>query len=467
MSTESLGTVDLLITHGVVITVDAERRIFRDGAVAVSGGRIVAVGRTADVASSPTARRTIDARGGAVTPGFVDAHTHLSQHLGRGSIPDTWPEEREHDQWFPYWMNMTPDDAYRSAMLASLEMARNGTTTFCDLGARFEAEINAAAAAAVGLRGVLSEVCWDNPPNPAVATGDTAACLRKLERVVRALPLSGPETRTWGGVGMPGMGSASDRLIVEAKALADHYGVAFYMHQSFGELDTARYREHAGGRTACEHLQGLGVLDQRLALIHMIRTDRAEVPLLARAGTHVVHCPAASLRVGMQVSQVGCFPEMVAAGVNVALGSDSGNYSDFYDVGRQMYLAATIHREARGVMPTITAEQTIEMATVNGARAIGAGGWLGSLEVGKQADLVSHRWDRPEWRPGADPVNSLVYSAQSVAVDTVIVGGEPILDSGRFTRVDEETELAAIDRAARALNDRSGYRVARRWPILE
>ena len=180
-----------------------------------------------------------------------------------------------------------------------------------------------------------------------------------------------------------------------------------------------RYRRHAGGLTATEHFERLGILDDRLQLIHMIRTTAHEVPLLARAGTHVVHCPAASLRVGMGVSRVGVFPEMVEAGVNVALGSDSGNYSDFYDVGRQMYLAATIHREARGVMPTITAEQAIEMATINGARAIGAGDWLGSLEPGKQADLVIHRWDRPEWRPGVDPVNSLVYSAQSSGVDTV------------------------------------------------
>ena len=150
-----------------------------------------------------------------------------------------------------------------------------------------------------------------------------------------------------------------------------------------------------GGLTATEHFERLGILDDRLQLIHMIRTTAHEVPLLARAGTHVVHCPAASLRVGMGVSRVGVFPEMVEAGVNVALGSDSGNYSDFYDVGRQMYLAATIHREARGVMPTITAEQAIEMATINGARAIGAGEWLGSLEAGKQADLVIHRWDRP------------------------------------------------------------------------
>jgi len=467
MNDQGPRTIDLLVTHGVVITVDAERRIILDGAIAVDGGRIVEVGRTADVAPRFAARRTIDAGGGAVTPGFIECHTHVAQHLGRGSIPDTWPEEREHDQWLPFWTNITPEEADRSTMLACLEMVRNGTTTFCDLGGKFDVERKAAVVNAVGLRGILSELAWDQPPHEVVGTGDTDACLRRLERVVAALPLDGPDTRVWGGVGIPGMGSASDRLIVEAKALADRHGLVFYMHQSFGEPDTERYREHAGGRTATEYLASLGVLDDHLQLIHMIRTEVSEVALLAAAGTHVVHCPGASVRVGMGVSRVGHFPEMVEARVNVALGSDSGNYSDFYDIGRQMYLAATIHREARGVMPTIAAEDVVEMATINGARAIGAGDWLGSLEAGKQADLVIHRYDRPEWRPGVNPINSLVYSAQTVAVDTVIVGGETILAGGRFTRVDGERELAAIDAAARALNARSSFAVQHRWPVIE
>jgi cytosine/adenosine deaminase-related metal-dependent hydrolase len=458
--------IDLLVRGGVVITVDAERRIVLDGAIAVDDGRIVEVGRTADVATRFSPRRTIDARGGAITPGFIDGHTHVSQHLGRGSIPDSWPDEREHEQWLPYWTHMTPEDDDASTMLACLEMVRNGTTAFSDLGGHFEVERKAEIVERVGLRGVLTEIAWDRPPHPSVVTGDTDATLRRLERVVDALPFAGPGSHAWGGVGIPGMGTASDQLLVEAKALADRHGLVFFTHASFADADTTRAREQAGGRTAAEQLDHLGILDGRLQLIHMIRTEAGEVPLLARAGTHVVHCPAASLRVGMSVSRVGVFPEMVAAGVNVALGSDSGNYSDFYDVGRQMYLAATIHREARGVMPTITAEQAVEMATINGARAIGAGAWLGSLEAGKQADLVIHRWDRPEWRPGVDPINSLVYSAQSVGVDTVIVGGEPILEGGRFTRVDVERELARIDEAARALNRRSGYRVAHRWPVV-
>ncbi|MBM4408677.1 MAG: amidohydrolase family protein [Chloroflexi bacterium] len=387
--------------------------------------------------------------------------------MGRGSIPDSWPEEREHGQWLPYWTNQTPDDDDASTMLACLEMVRNGTTAFADLGGHFEVERKAAILERVGLRGALSEIAWDRSPHPGVATGDTAECIRRQERVVQALPFGGSGSRAWGSVALPGMGTASDELLMAGKAIADRAGGIFSTHASFGDADTNAQRARAGGLTASAQFERLGILDARTALIHMIRTEPSEVPLLARAGAHVVHCPAASLRVGMGVSRVGVFPEMVAAGINVALGSDSGNYSDFYDVGRQMYLAASIHREARGVMPTITAEQVVEMATINGARAIGAGEWLGSLETGKQADLVIHRWNRPEWRPGVDPINSLVYSAQSVAVDTVIVGGEALLEGGRFTRVDEERELAVIDEAARALNARSGFRIAHRWPVVE
>jgi 5-methylthioadenosine/S-adenosylhomocysteine deaminase len=238
------------------------------------------------------------------------------------------------------------------------------------------------------------------------------------------------------------------------------------MHQSFGPGDVARYREHTGGKPAVEYLADLGVLGGNLQLVHMIYTEETEIALLARSGTNVVHCPAASTRVGMGVSRVGRFPEMVAHGVNVALGSDSGNYSDFFDVGRQAYLAATLHREARGTMPTISAEQALEMATLNGAKALGLGDQVGSLEPGKKADIVIHAYRRPEWRPGLDVINSLIYGAQSVGVDTVLVDGEIILEGGRFTRVDEEHEYREIDRAARALYERMGFRTQHRWPVI-
>lgn len=456
--------IDLLLTHGVVITVDEKRRIYLDGAVAVKGNRIVGVGPSHKLERSYTTARTIDVRGGVVHPGFIDCHVHLSQHLGRGTIPDIWPEEREHDQWLPYWTHITEDEAYYSAMLACLEMVRNGTTSFGDNGGRFNGELNALAAEKVGLRGAVAEICWDRPPLSKVAVGDTDECLNRLERLVDALPFT-PASRVWGGVSIAGMGCCSDRLVVEGKHIADRAGVILDMHQSFGPTDVAAYREHAQGRTATAHLNELGVLGPTTQLVHMIRTEMSEIDILARTGVNVVHCPAASTRVAMGVSRVGHFPEMVNAGINVALGSDSGNYSDFLDVGRQAYLAATIHREARGAMPTITAEQALEMATINGARSLGIANQVGALEPGKKADIVIHAYRRPEWRPGLDAVNSLIYSAQSVAVDMVIVDGDIILEDGHFTRVDEETQYREIDRAARQLYERMGFRIQHRWPV--
>lgn len=457
--------VDLLILNGVVITLDDQRRIFSSGALAILDGRIVSIGKSSDLLQAHTANRVVDAKGGVVQPGFIDCHVHLSQQLGRGTIPDLWPEEREHEQWYPYWTNMMEEDAYCSAMLACLEMIRNGTTTFCEAGGRFRGELNASVAQKVGLRGMIAEVCRDVPWYPELSMGDTDACLTRLERVLRALP-AGDDALVWAGVGLSGMGGCTDRLLVEGKKLADRYGVTMDMHQSFGPGDVAKYKEHTGGKPAVRHFADLGILGPNLKLVHMIYTEDSEIPLLEESGASVTHCPAASTRVAMGVSLVGRFPEMVAAGVNVTLGSDSGNYSDYFDVGRQAYLAATIHREARGQMPTISAEQALEMATINGARALGLADQIGSLEVGKKADVVIHSRRRPEWHPGLDPINSLIYSAQSTGVDTVIVNGKVILESGHFTTVDEEDEYRRIDHAARALYERMGYRIPHRWPVL-
>jgi 5-methylthioadenosine/S-adenosylhomocysteine deaminase len=220
--------VDLIISHGLVLTMDAQRRIFFDGAVAVAGQHIIAVGRSPDIELAYRAKQMINADGGAVQPGVIDCHVPLSQHLGRGTIPDVWPEEREHDQWKPYWTNINEDEAYWSAMLACMEMVRNGTTTFCECGGRFRAEINASVAQQVGLRGMVAERCRDVPQYSDIPTGDTDACLAQLERQVQALPRQ-PGRRVWACVGVSGMGSCTDRLLIGAKQIADRAGVIMEM----------------------------------------------------------------------------------------------------------------------------------------------------------------------------------------------------------------------------------------------
>lgn len=457
-------SVDLFVVGAVVITMDDDRTVLRDGAVAVRDGVIVAVGSRERLEAGFQPTRRIGGPGFVITPGFIDAHVHLSHHLGRGMIPDDWPEDREHEHWLPYWTSMTPDDAYRSAQLACLEMLRNGTTAYADMSGRHGIEARVRATTEIGIRGALTEICWDIPPHPSVAIGGTDACLAVLDRLVADHPRS-PGALAWGAVTLSGMGKASDDLLVGARAIAREHGSQLSMHQSFGPQDTAAFRERSGA-DAVPHLEQLGLLGSDLTLVHMIHVTDEEVGLLAATGTSVVHCPGASVRTAMGVSRFGRFPEMLAARVPLALGSDSGNYSDFFDIGRQAYLAATIHREARGVMPTISAYDALEMATRGGARALGLEAELGALTPGRRADLVLHRRDRPEWNPMGDVVNTLVYSAQSTGVDTVIVEGRVVLEGGSPTLVDAARVLAEVDAAATALYGRMGWRFPSRWPVI-
>lgn len=454
--------VELLVVGGTVITVDEQRRILRDGAIAVDGGRIVAVGPTAEVTAAHAGRRTIDARGKVVTPGLVDAHVHLSHQLHRSILPDTRPEELEHDHWLPYWLNLTEADARLSALLACAEMALNGTTLFCDMSGRFTGELQAEAARAVGVRGTVSEICWDVPPHPEVAIGGTQACLDRLASLIERLPFSEDAT-TWAGVTLSGMGKATDDLLVGAIALAREHGLQMHMHQSFADADTAEFGRRCDGLPAVAHLERLGVTGPDLTLVHMIRTDPREVPILAATGTNVVHCPGASARWGLGSSRTGMVPQMLDAGVNLALGCDSANYSDALDLTQQMYLAATMHREARGGTPHVSAEQALEMATLGGATALGVGHLAGSLAVGRWADLVIHDGSRTEWQPGFDPVTTFVYSARSRGIETVVVGGEVVVAEGRLTRLDIDALLRDVQGAARGLLDRMGYAVEPRW----
>jgi cytosine/adenosine deaminase-related metal-dependent hydrolase len=172
------------------------------------------------------------------------------------------------------------------------------------------------------------------------------------------------------------------------------------------------------------------------------------------------------MKYGLGSSHVGYHPDLVIRGVPLALGSDSSNWSNFFDMGMQTYLMATLHREATMALPTITAEQALEMATLHGARVMGIPDLVGAIEVDRRADIVIDRMQRPEWHPGLDLVYDLVYAAQSKTVDTVLIDGEVILKDGHFVAFDEKEAYREIDRAARNLLARLDFKVPQRWPII-
>jgi cytosine/adenosine deaminase-related metal-dependent hydrolase len=211
-------------------------------------------------------------------------------------------------------------------------------------------------------------------------------------------------------------------------------------------------------------LDAWGVLTPSTKLSHMVYVDDADIALLARRGVKISHCPTAGLKHTKGLAAHGRFPDMLDAGLCVSLGGDSGNGSNHFDMLRLMYLAATIYKDSRLDVRVMPAERVLEMATIGGAEALRLERAVGSLEVGKRADLVLYDLDTPEWRPLLNPVNNLVYSASGASVRTVVVDGRIVLDDGRLTTVDEREVYDRVERLAREQVTRAGLAVQWRWP---
>ena len=456
--------IDLMIRHASILTMDETRRILPDGAIAISGGRITAIGPDREVAPAFEAQAIRNVGGALVHPGLIDGHSHLDMDLVRHLLP----EAREFGVVEnPYSSTKTPEEEHLSTLLTCMEMVASGTTSFADTGKTFDLESAARAVELVGLRGMPGHFATDgripedtlydlyySPARP------TAECLELLDQQTDRYPFHG-DARVRCVVALQAQGTASDDLLIGAKALADRKRIPLIFHQSWSEAEVENSLA-AHHQRPIEHLADIGVLGPNVTLVHAILVDEREIELLAESGTSTVFCPNA-VRRGMGVIRDGRYPEMLEAGVTVALGSDG--WGGKSDIARQAFLAATLFREFRNEMPVITADRALEMATLHGARALGLQDEVGSLEVGKRADIVIHSTNRPGPR-AKDPVHRLIYYWQSETVDTVLVEGEVIYDQRHFTRFDERDALERIDAAASAREQAIDVRGSH-WPIVE
>jgi cytosine/adenosine deaminase-related metal-dependent hydrolase len=263
---------------------------------------------------------------------------------------------------------------------------------------------------------------------------------------------------TRGHLALRGLGTASEELLLAARGLADSAPATLTVHQSYSPADVAADQKRYGA-SPVEHLGRVGFLGPNVTLSHVNQLNDAEQETLARSGASVVWAPAASMMWG-HANSTGRHVELWRSGVNVALGSDSGNWSNSFDLFRQANLAALIARDTPDHRSYLIAEDVLEMATLGGARALGMESSIGSLEPGKCADIVVHTLARPELLPVTDMVRNLLYSSGSKSVHTVIINGVVVLDGGSFVDIDEERVLFDTNAAVRQMYLRWGYRVA-------
>jgi cytosine/adenosine deaminase-related metal-dependent hydrolase len=464
MTEDSAPTaVDTIVRGWYVVTMNPDRDVIRDGAVAIRDGEIVAVGPRSAVTAAHTAAETIGGDHHVVTPGMVNAHIHVTgEPLTRGYVPDDTPFEENVFVWLcQLYAAYTAPEERLSGQLAAAEMLRSGTTSFLEAGTiRFLDEV-IDGLTEIGIRGRVGPWVWDLPPEPDVYRHNTDEAIERLRSSLAAHREG--LVQTWSI--LVGHTTASDPLWRAARELADEYGTGMSFHMSPAESDPEGFVAEFGHRPMI-HLAELGVLADDVAITHCVRVDDREVAIMGEAGVSVAHCPTTALKVSYGVTQVGKMPEMVQAGVNVAIGTDGNNASNYSDLMRATYLVAGLFKDARTDPQMFPAEKAYEMGTLAGAKAMGAESEIGSLEVGKRADIVLHDTDRPEWRPLLNVANQLVWSADGRGVDTVLVDGRVVVENGHLTTVDEERMWAEAQVAGEAITARSGLPDKAKWPIV-
>ena len=447
-----------------ILTIDPQRRIIQDGSIVIEGQRIVQVGKASEL-EGVSADRVIDASEMVVTPGFCNGHVHISYaHATRGIFPDDLAHEVYLANVFKLQSALTEEDEYYTSLLAITELLKYGTTCFLDPGSTKHLDACMQAYEESGCRLVLGRQVVDLPNLlnlPVTPLGEAVAL---MEETIKTYDHRlNDRIRAWA---MPFSADyASKELLIAAKEIADAYQTGMTLHQSNGKESVgAHLRKH--GKRPVEYLEDIGVLGPNVLLAHVVGLDDAEIECIVRSQTKTVMCPTAALKSGAGTTARGMLPEMLQRGVCVGLGTDAGNNSNLIETMRSMYLVAVLYKDARQSTNVVSAEMALEMATIQGARALGLGDEIGSIEVGKKADLVLFDTKRPEWRTLCNPVNSLVYNADGRSVHTVIVDGRVLVEGYRPVFVDEWQLIQQVQALGENIMARTGISFPQRWPVV-
>lgn len=423
--------VSLILTGGDVVTMDRNRTVLSPGAVVVNGRDIVAIGTPESVAREYSASETIDAAGQVVLPGLVNTHGHAPMVMYRGLADDLALMEWLQKYIFPAEAKtVSPEMVRVGARLAALEMIQSGTTTFTDMY-YFEEEIGRAVKAA-GLRGVLGETIIGFPvpdaKTPAESLARAEAFIKEFkgdELITPALAPHAPYT----------VDAATMHAIRE---MANRYKVPIVTHlaETEDEVQTIQGRYKM---TPTAWLDSVGLLGPDVIAAHCVWVNDDDLAILKRTGTKVAHNPASNMKLASGVAPV---PKMLAQGIPVGLGTDGAASSNDLDLFEAMRLAAFLHKLESHDPQAVPASAALEMATIGGARVLGLDSAVGSIEVGKRADVITVAMNGARQTPVYNPVSHLVYVAKGPDVRTTVVNGRVLMRDRRMRTLDERVVIA-------------------------
>ena len=423
---------DLIVPGGTVVTMDSARTIYDDGAIAIRGDTILAVGPRAEVESKYQARQTIDARGALVLPGFINGHTHVPMTLFRGIHDDVTLNNWLYKYIFPAEAKNVNEEFVRwGTRLAAAEQIRSGVTTFADMY-YFEDAV-AEETKVAGMRGVLGETFIDFPApdnkNEAEMLGYTEKFLRKWQGDALIHAAAAPHS----------IYTCSRKTLEDSTALARRYHVPVLIHvaEMKKEWDDS---QNQNGMSPVRYLDKIGLLGADTVAAHCIFVDETDRKILAQRGTGCVHNPSSNMMIASGVSPV---PELRAAGVAVGLGTDgpAGSNNDL-DLMEEMDLAAKLAKITRMNPLALNAKAVVELATIDGAKALHLEKEIGSLETGKKADLILISLDEPNAVPMYDIYAQLAYALKASDVETVVIGGQLVMRDHKLLTVNEEAAIA-------------------------
>ncbi len=419
--------VDLIVQNGTIVTMDANRRVIENGAVAVNKGEIVAVGTAVEISQKFSSKQIVNANGKVVIPGLVNTHTHIPMTLFRGISDDLDLQDWLTKFIFPAEAkNVTEDFVRVGTRLGLAEMIRGGTTTYCDMYYFEDAVADETFKA--GMRGVLGETIIDFPV-PDNKTWDeglayTERFVKKWQGNSLIVPAIAPHAPY----------TVSEEHLKAARALSDKLNAPLVIHLAEAVTETDFIQQKHKGIRPIEFVEKIGFLNNRVIAAHVIQANKRELEILKRRGVGIAHNPQSNMKLAAGVAPV---PLMLKMDLPVGLGTDGAASNNDLSMWEEMDTAAKLHKVFSGDPKVVPAQQAFEMATIRAARALHLEKIIGSIETGKRADIVIVDFDGLNQTPFYNVYSHLVYATKADDVRTVIIEGKVVMRDRRLLTLDE------------------------------